>query len=108
MLSYSSRLRDGEFGKCHMSPATCIYKGLFLLLIRSALLGEAWLGGFLPTNAVPGGTTRHGWKQFPSVLPRHPVEELVPCSEHHAGVQDYMGATEQLSFLGCFIHKLHV
>lgn len=66
----------------------CIYKGLFLLLIRSALLGDAWLGGFLPTNDIPGGTTRHGWKQFPSVLPRQPVEELAPrtpwrCSALH-------------------------
>jgi len=91
-----------------MSPATCIYRGLFLLPIRSALLGEAWLGGLLPINAVPGGTTRHGCKQFPSVLPRHPREELCPCSKHHAGVPHYMVATEQLLFLGCFIYRWEV
>lgn len=86
--------------------ATCICKDLFLLLIRSALLGEVWLGGFLPPSTVPGGTARHGWQQFPSVLPRHPMGELGPCSEHHGGVQHYMVSTEPLSFLGCLIHRL--
>lgn len=72
-------------------------KGFFLLPIRSALPGEAWLEGSLPTNTVPGSTTRHGWKQFLLFFPGIPWKSWL-----HA-----LGTTEVFSITCLPLNNYH-